>query len=568
MQRPNKLAVSPGQVSVLGRQVETAYQQGQLLQAEALCLEIMRISRNNPEAGYMLARIALDLGDFDKATARLGKAMESGRNDFRLWLLQGNLCARTGKLEEAQKNFARVTRLAPMESAGWQNLATALLELGRFAEAEKAARTAAGLSPINPDVQNGLAQALLEQEKFAEAEPMLIALLARFPRHGGILKNLCAAYVLQNKLDEVRQLITDVDLAQADAESIKAVAAILRKTGELDLVDKIVEHASQVYPQDLSWKVAYSEIAFARAQYALGWQCYEAREAGLPQTRWEQDLTGQEIHLYSDQGLGDDVFFWRYLPALQERGAKIVYAVSAKLLPLARRLPCVGAVTELDRAVTIGQNVAQRIPISSVPFLSGQGLQAAYPEAARVTVLPEKQAAVQQMLRQFGSGPYLGLTLRGGRPLHEVGGLRKLQIYSKVIGLDEIAGVLKEWPGQIVWLQFKPLPGELAGVSQALGREVLDMSDLNDDLESMLALLDKLDEYVTVSNTNVHLRTMLGKPSQVLVPMPPEFRWARAGEETVWFPGTKVYRQLPGGGWEEAIKQLEVSLRKGFSPGE
>ena len=76
----------------------------------------------------------------------------------------------------------------------------------------------------------------------------------------------------------------------------------------------------------------------------------------------------------------------------------------------------------------------------------------------------------------------------------------------------------------------------------------------------MLALLDCLDDYLAVSNTNVHLRAMLGKTSQVMVPMPPEFRWGRKGDESVWFPGTTLHRQLPGGNWSTALAQLARAL--------
>jgi hypothetical protein len=263
--------------------------------------------------------------------------------------------------------------------------------------------------------------------------------------------------------------------------------------------------------------------------------------------------------VYTDQGLGDDVFFWRYLPALHERGANVCYEVSPKLLELARRLPCVDEACERDAA---GTPCDLRIASSSLPFLSGQGLVANYAEACRVAPLQEKTEAVRAKLRAAGAGPYLGLTLRGGRPLGEVRGLRKLQTYSKVVGLGDLAGILRDWPGQIVWLQFKPLPGEAEEVARVSGKAVLDMSALNDDLESMLALLDELDEYLTVSNTNVHLRAMLGKASRVLVPMPPEFRWGRAGDGTIWFPGTRVYRQSPGGSWAEALARLGQSLKR------
>ncbi len=93
-----------------------------------------------------------------------------------------------------------------------------------------------------------------------------------------------------------------------------------------------------------------------------------------------------------------------------------------------------------------------------------------------------------------------------------------------------------------------------------LGRAVLDLTALNSDLEAMLALVGALDDYVTVSNTNVHLRAAVGRQSRVVVPNPPEFRWMARGAECPWFPGTTVYRQDVAGDWARALDQLGADL--------
>ena len=106
------------------------------------------------------------------------------------------------------------------------------------------------------------------------------------------------------------------------------------------------------------------------------------------------------------------------------------------------------------------------------------------------------------------------------------------------------------------------LVGGLYGVSlgHALGREAYDLMALNDDLEDMLAALSLLDEYVTVSNTNVHLRIGAGGTCRVLVPNPAEYRWMSGGDESPWFPGSKVYRQRVDGDWGGAFAALIEDL--------
>jgi hypothetical protein len=69
-----------------------------------------------------------------------------------------------------------------------------------------------------------------------------------------------------------------------------------------------------------------------------------------------------------------------------------------------------------------------------------------------------------------------------------------------------------------------------------------------------------IDEYVAVSNTNVHLRAGLGKATRVLVPCPPDWRWMDAGRTSPWFPDCRIYRQSPSGDWSNALARLKKDL--------
>jgi hypothetical protein len=89
---------------------------------------------------------------------------------------------------------------------------------------------------------------------------------------------------------------------------------------------------------------------------------------------------------------------------------------------------------------------------------------------------------------------------------------------------------------------------------------VHDFSASNEDLEEMLALLAVVDEYVGVSNTNMHLRASVGRAARVLVPWPAEWRWLVSGDESPWFPGFRIYRQRPDGDWTAALERLACDM--------
>jgi hypothetical protein len=69
------------------------------------------------------------------------------------------------------------------------------------------------------------------------------------------------------------------------------------------------------------------------------------------------------------------------------------------------------------------------------------------------------------------------------------------------------------------------------------------------------------DTYTPTSDINVHLRASAGRPSHVLVPHPPEWRWSAAGSSP-WFPDAKVYRQRANHNWSEGLEALTRHMAK------
>ena len=129
-----------------------------------------------------------------------------------------------------------------------------------------------------------------------------------------------------------------------------------------------------------------------------------------------------------------------------------------------------------------------------------------------------------------------------------------------------LATTLKNLPFTVLVLQRLPEADEIEAFTRALGRAAHNLSALNDDLEDILALLALLDDYVGVSNTNMHLMAGLGKTARVLVPHPPEWRWMAEGEESPWFKGFAVYRQQPDKDWGGAFGGLAEDLRRSLPP--
>lgn len=257
------------------------------------------------------------------------------------------------------------------------------------------------------------------------------------------------------------------------------------------------------------------------------------------------DLAGQTVQVVGEQGIGDELFFMRYLPLLQARGARIQYRVcNAKLQPLLAHLE----IQDLDHAGA----AATTLWAGDLPQALGDY---GYPPPLRFRQDKLPRAAWQA--RMGGRRRRLGLTWRAGTAATRQTGPH--QWLSKAVPLDALLDVLAPLPVDVVVLQRQPLAEELEGIVQRLGQDrVLDASAHDSDLVDLLALLSQLDGLVGVSNTNVHLAAGLGLALHTLVPCPYEFRWGAEGASSPWFPGSAVYRQSGDGDWSAALAQLQA----------
>jgi hypothetical protein len=186
------------------------------------------------------------------------------------------------------------------------------------------------------------------------------------------------------------------------------------------------------------------------------------------------------------------------------------------------------------------------------------------PDALPLAPLAGKLDAMRAALAQAGPPPYLGVTWRAGTPPEAQGGVS--WVLYKQVAIDALARAVRDFPGTLLALQRLPAPGEIDSLHAALGRPIADFTALNEELETMLALLALIDEYVGVSNTNMHLRAGAGKSARVLVPAPAEWRWMYGGRESPWFPGFSVYRQSLQGDWSPALAALNQDLARACAP--
>jgi tetratricopeptide (TPR) repeat protein len=462
---------------------------GQRQQAAQICQQILAADPNNLDASHLLGVIAHQLGDHDGAATLLKRVLKARPKSAQAHLHLGLALAGKGDLARAVACYQQAIHIEPRNAQVHFSLGNAYRSLGRRKEAIASYR-----------------RAIEAKSDFVEALSNL----------GGILQEAC-------------------DFEEA--------------------VD-IYERALSIRPHERLVRRNLGTLQLLLGRFKEGWRNYLARGSmeKAPDDFFREilprDLTGKRVLVVRDQGLGDEIFFLRFLPAVAQRGASVSYRSDPRLVAMLERAAI---------AVIVRHEVSVfdlELSVGDLPYVLGVTDEMEIPPTISLAPISERVESFSRRLNDFGPPPYIGVTWRAGTGNNQALQFREAPIV-------ELARLLASLKGQVVVIQRNPKEREVADFEEVLGRPVLDLTAHNDDLEDMLALVSLFDEYVCVDNTNVHLRSALGKPSRVLVPLPTEFRWMSEGPESPWFVGSRAYRQSPDGDWSTAFSEIERDLKRG-----
>ena len=537
--------------------------QGRPEDAAAALRQATHLKPAYPEAHFYLGIVLAGLGQLDNGILSFQEAVRLAPGYGAAYAAMGNAQVEQGRFETATASYRRALEINPGDIESVVNLGNSLSELGRTEEAIAAFRQAIDRDPRFLGTYQNLGRILFDLGRTAEAIDVYRAALRIEPNLAGALSDLGVALSRQNNHDEaIACYRRALEIEPDDAETYFNLGNALRASGKPGEAIENYRVAIRLNPggADAHMNLALSYLALGN--FREGWKEYDwqwRREAApvrpFSPTPWDgADLSGKDVFLYAEQGLGDELFFLRFVPWLRKRGAgNITYRPTAKIASLIARIKTLDRVVAAE-ATPSGNERA--FSVGDLPRLLGMERPDQIPPPVELTPMPVQIAAIRQRLGECGPPPYIGVTWRGGTT-------KKNAIY-KESPLAGTAQALKDTPGTVLILQRHPKAGEIEAFAQTLGRPVHDLSALNEDLEQMLALLSLIDEYVGVSNTNMHLRAAAGKTARVLVPSPPEWRWMAEGKESPWFPGFRVYRQGYNQSWEAAFTELRQDLHRAF----
>lgn len=577
-------AIDPGNAKIKTSLARALFKLGELAEAAAL-LDSSRNAKSDVNDLYLLQRCLAGLGDWP-GVAELGGRLLSrlqredplrpavsalGRDAaMQMDAARIDVIAAAGDTHGAISGYREITRSYPDWSSGWLKLGTSLLDAGHAEEAVDELRRARDLHPGDMEIRRALTRAMIasrdEEQVLRYVQDAINSGLGDFDGYrwltryhadraewGSSLEHAQEALALDPshpsvRMAAVRALIqlgrfpealdgldSLVSTGAKHAEALQVKADIFVRLGRPGEAIELYREALEAAPKHplISYRLGCASLMngdiegfnrFFEKRRQLPDFPENKRAVAFQDWRGELEIEGKLL-VWTEPGfdVGQNILHMRFLNALEGLGLNLVLEVDQSLVDLCRRsFPRLTVVSDHD---SLPAGISHHTPVGSLsrwfkPDLASLGSQQPY-------LVPDGNAFAKQRDRlqgEAGEGQVLvGIDWDSSAPI-------PLQ---EVLGAVDILGV------RLVDLRNAHAGYGIAGT----GKHLLDSRVAAGDLDGLAALVAALDLVVCADSPAAHIAGAVGTPAFVLLPPVAAPHWLAEGEQCIWYPVHRLFRQ-------------------------
>ena len=535
-----------------------------------------------------------ELSRWEEALASYDRVLELNPQSAQIWFHRGGVLREMGQIEAALASFRQALQLKPDDFPECHYNCGVLLERiqqphAALASYDKAVEfnpgfyeahyNRAGVLKALKQPQAALAgydRALVEKADYAEAHANRGVVLQGLGRWDEALASYDQAIVLRSdyaechfnrgtllatrmRWDEAlasydRVLALDPHSAQAHCER----AGVFMQTGRLEAALASFDQAVATAPDLAEAQYNRALALLLNGDYERGWLAHEWRwrnaeklsmgDRSFTQPLWlgQEPIAGKRLLMYSEQGLGDAIQFCRFAKSAADLGGTVILEVQPDLANLLRGLDGVSQV------IVEGSPLPEfdyRCPLMSMPLALKTTLET-IPGAAGYLHNDSVKVAGWRARLGNRSRPRVGLTW-SGNPKQGNDHHRSFRLASLIDHLP------RELDYVSLQKQVRTVDEELLAANPWIARFDSDWHDCSDTA----ALCECVDLVITVCTSVAHVSGALGRPTWVLLPFNPDWRWLVGRDDSPWYRSVKLYRQQAIGDWNGVFSRVAADLR-------
>lgn len=453
LQQQPDVSISQGHTDALHLLGVVRMQMGQLDDAVELISRAVRRNPTNPTYLSNLGTAHIERGETEDAIRLLREALRNDPDYIDARYNLGNALRQSGAADEALEQYLIVVERRPADALARNNAAICLIELEKWDIAIEHLKAALGADPSFADAHANLAMALFSLGRIEEAEHHARQALTLFPdqaaalvclgnilhareeyepavecfrraatadpAYGAAFNNLGNALAALGHYGEALSALRRAteQLASDPADALSSTARVLKAQGRLDEAIQFYDASLARDPDHLDARFGRALSRLSQGRFAEGWSDYLTRQSmadcadTFDRSKIPADLSGTNCLVERDQGLGDEIFFLRFISALRDRRARVGYRPDPRL---AAMLLLANISDDIVEGEAPTDSWDRRIAAGDLPYVLDAGDD--FSPSIRLEPLPKLARETAEQFAAFGPPPYYRPHMAGGHP--------------------------------------------------------------------------------------------------------------------------------------------------------
>ena len=345
----------------------------------------------------------------------------------------------------------------------------------------------------------------------------------------------------------------------------------LMNLATLSFYDGEIEKATVMFTEVIkedknNYDALYSlaQCQLAQSKFDEGWKNFKFRwlsnrsntiklESKLPEFGLNSE--NKNVLIWGEQGLGDEIFYLRFLSKLEPHIDNMYVKLDKRLSPIIE--------SNLPKAKFINQNkeilknnINCQLPIGDLSSLFIQNISDLKTNSE--IYIKSDPVRTNNLKKYLKKKDQLICGLSWVSKNQDIGD-------SKSITLDILKPILSLQNIKFIDLQYNDTKVEREHFFQENNISINKIEEIDsfNDIEGITSLIDACDFIITVSNTNAHIAGALGKKTLLLLPKGKGrlWYWSSNKNNSLWYSSVEILEQSFPGEWEPVINKLKIKVK-------
>lgn len=490
--------------------------------------KIIKLDSKIADVFYNLAICNYHLKNNTSAIQNFGNAIKVNNKFYEAYIQLGTLYKTINKIDDAIKIYTLALKNLSNYEAIYINLSDLYFLKKNYLRSEEFANRAIDINPNSylAIMNKGLCQ-MRNKELY------------------GALKSLMQSLAINSKFPMTYNYI----------------GMVYRYMGKYDLAIKYLNSAIAL---DQNYHDAYFNLAniqLSQNEFNLGWKNYEHRWQKstnrptfikLNKPLWKESMGVGKLLIWGEQGLGDVLLFSSILEDVAKKFKTVFVYVDERICKFLREnYPNISFI-ESSKKIDIDL-FDFHLPICSLGLYFRKNIQDFYNKNQYLKISVKKFLNKEKKFRCGLS--WKSISTEDGP--------------DRSVMLKDLVKILKLKDIEFYDIQYTDEIEEIKEVEKIEGVNILRNSNLDckNDIYSLLQFINTCDFVITISNTNVHLSCILGKPTFVLLPKEFGNLWYWENDhlnKNLWYPSLIKFKQIIDHNWETPINKLKEYITKQY----